>query len=105
MRRPTQPQRERLVLLAEECAEVIHAVTKILRHGYDSGHPRGGSDNREDLERECGNLRYAMVLMTTAKDIDKQEVHRFAQLKSEDVREYLHDQPRELLDKAATNAG
>lgn len=32
-------QAERLAMLAEECGEVIQAVGKILRHGYDSYHP------------------------------------------------------------------
>lgn len=37
--RLTPAQAERLAMLAEECAEVIQVVGKILRHGYDSHHP------------------------------------------------------------------
>ncbi len=43
---------ERLAVLAEECGEVIQAVSKIQRHGYDSGHPRGDTSNVDDLEYE-----------------------------------------------------
>lgn len=39
MNQMTEAERERLEMLAEEAAEVIQAVTKILRHGYDSYHP------------------------------------------------------------------
>ena len=35
----TAAQAERLAMLAEECGEVIQAIGKILRHGYDSYHP------------------------------------------------------------------
>ncbi len=35
----TPAQAERLAMLAEECAEVIQIVGKILRHGYESHHP------------------------------------------------------------------
>lgn len=48
----TPAEAERLALLAEECGEVIQAIGKILRHGYESRHPDGGPTNREALERE-----------------------------------------------------
>ena len=35
----TPAQAERLAMLSEECGEVIMAIGKILRHGYDSIHP------------------------------------------------------------------
>src|SRR5579872_899269 len=37
--RLTPAQIERLALLAEECGEVMQAVSKILRHGYESRNP------------------------------------------------------------------
>lgn len=40
-----------LVLLAEECAEVIQAVSKIQRFGINECHPRcPGYSNRDNLE-------------------------------------------------------
>ena len=54
----TPAQAERLAMLAEECAEVIQVVGKILRHGYDSHHPSDPSTtNRQLLEREITALR------------------------------------------------
>lgn len=69
--RMTPAQAERLTMLAEECAEVIHAVTKILRHGYDSHHPaRPGWDNRQQLEAEVGDLAAVLAGMRAAGDIE-----------------------------------
>lgn len=35
----TPAETERLAMLAEECAEVIQVIGKILRHGYENHHP------------------------------------------------------------------
>lgn len=45
----TPAEAERLAMLAEECAEVIQVVGKILRHGYDSYHPDQPSVSNRDL--------------------------------------------------------
>jgi NTP pyrophosphatase (non-canonical NTP hydrolase) len=47
-------------ILQEECAEVIQAVSKIRRFGYDSRWPEEGPNNRQLLEMEIGDL-LAMV--------------------------------------------
>ena len=52
----TPAEVERLALLAEEAAEVIQVVGKIIRHGYESTHPNGGKNNRELLEHELSDL-------------------------------------------------
>lgn len=54
----TEAQRERLEMLVEECSEVVHAATKILRHGYDSYHPEKPETlvNRKDLQYELLDL-------------------------------------------------
>lgn len=56
-------EREILSMLVEECAEVIHAVTKIFRHGENSYNPeKQGVNNLEQLNRELGDL-FAVVAM------------------------------------------
>ena len=66
----TPAQAERLTMLAEECAEVIHAATKILRHGYDNHHPdREGWTNRQQLEHELQNIGAVLAGMLLADDI------------------------------------
>ena len=47
---------ELLVLLIEECSEVIHAATKCLRFGYDIDHKTGYGNNRLVLSGEIGDL-------------------------------------------------
>lgn len=47
---------ELLVLLIEECGEVIQAATKCLRFGYDVDHGTGYGNNKKALSREVGDL-------------------------------------------------
>lgn len=62
----TPAQQERLVMLAEECTEVAHAVTKILRHGYDSCNPfsQDCETNQEHLFRELNDLAAVITMIT-----------------------------------------
>ena len=84
---------ERLALLAEEMGDAIQAIGKILRHGYASHHPESQQNNRDNLEHELGDVRFAMLLMCEAGDVDKQEIHDYADEKRESVAQYLHHQP------------
>lgn len=47
---------ELLVLLIEECAEVIQAATKCLRFGFDADHDVGYGRNDHQLAKECGEV-------------------------------------------------
>lgn len=51
-----------LVCLAEECAEVQHAIAKALRFGLDDGYPGGGTTNAKDIERELIDLSAVIEL-------------------------------------------
>lgn len=57
----TPAQAERLDILAEECAEVIQAIMKIKRHGFDSVNPAALSmeTNRQTLMRELFDVAAA----------------------------------------------
>lgn len=48
---------ELLILLIEECGEVIQAATKCLRFGYHSDHGVGYGVNSEVLSREIGDVQ------------------------------------------------
>lgn len=65
----TNAERERLAMLAEEAGEIVQAVGKVLRHGYDSRHPDGGPDNRASLERECRDFLGVLWGMQRAGDL------------------------------------
>lgn len=90
--RLTPAEAERLALLAEECGEVVQAVGKILRHGYESTHPDGGPTNRETLERECGDVYHVIWRLIAVGDIDGNSMSLWADDKAKKVAQYLHHQ-------------
>lgn len=72
----TPAQAERLAMLAEECGEVIQAVGKILRHGYDNYHPEQEKDppelrytNRQMLHDEVTDLVAVVSILEGNKDL------------------------------------
>lgn len=62
---------ERLALLSEECGEVVRAIGKIQRYGWESSSPfvAGGRTNRMALERELGSIRAVVNLMLDSQDL------------------------------------
>lgn len=85
-------QRERLACLAEEAGEIVQAVGKILRHGFDSAYDNGLS-NTEILEKEIGDLRYVVERLVLAGDIDPDAVRRASREKIARFRKFTHFQP------------
>lgn len=86
----TPAQAERLALIAEEAGEVVQAVGKILRHGYDSRHPNGGPDNRQQLETEIGHFIAATGILHAEGDIRETALSEATVLKVKTVAKYLH---------------
>ncbi len=67
----TNAEAERLAMLAEEAAEVVQIVGKILRHGYASYHPaQPGISNRELLDDELCDLLAIAKRMIREGDIE-----------------------------------
>jgi len=58
---------ERIAKLAEEAAEVVVALMKIARHGYNSR----GYNNKGDLHKEIGHLKAVVTMMINAGDLDE----------------------------------
>lgn len=90
---------ERLAILAEECAEVIQVVGKVLRHGW---HPTDHTtgivyDNRAELEAELGHVRNIAALMDAREDIDEEKVLDAALAKADKWGCYLHHQDEATL--------
>ena len=68
--RLTPAEAERLAMLAEEAGEIVQAVGKILRHGFDSYHPENPqTTNRMLLEGEINDLYAVVGLLAVAGDI------------------------------------
>jgi hypothetical protein len=83
---------ERLALLAEECGEVVQAMGKVLRHGYNSGPANGRLSNRVALEREIGDVRAVMELMSDAGDLRPPVVNSWRNEKRSAMRRWAHHQ-------------
>ncbi len=68
-------EQERLVILMEDCSEIIHMGSKILRHGYGSKNPDDKAPhdlrltNRESLEGEIGQLNWMTCQMIRSGDL------------------------------------
>lgn len=88
----TPAEAERLALLAEECGEAIQAISKVLRHGYESNHPDFAETNRTQLMKEIGDIYAAVGMMTGARDLDPDTIDRFSEEKTRRVRKYMHCQ-------------
>lgn len=95
-------QIERLTILAEEAAEVVQAVTKILRHGYESVHPScpDGYNNRVQFVKELGDLRAILAIMIQAGDVHVKDYIHAAAHKLERVQQYLHEPENKELAQA-----
>jgi len=88
----TSAEAERLAILAEECAEVIQAIGKILRHGYENYHPDGGPTNRKRLETELGHVSAATMMMRANADVDKRRILAYCKEKRSRIGKYSHHQ-------------
>ncbi len=87
-------EQERLAILSEELGECVQAIGKILRHGYESYHPHfpDRGTNRRQLERELGDVLFAMTLISEAGDLSMESIYERAREKDETTRQYLHHQ-------------
>lgn len=90
----TEAEIERLALLSEEMAESQQVIGKILRHGYRSFNPEipDSPINRASLERELGDVRYAISLMTLNGDVNEYYIKERARDKAATIHKYLHHQ-------------
>ena len=78
MELPTDAERERLVILMEECSEVVHIAAKVLRHGYESYHPMETEvTNRELLEGEIGQMAAAVDALVGRSDVNQHRISHF----------------------------
>jgi NTP pyrophosphatase (non-canonical NTP hydrolase) len=74
-------QQEILSIAQEECGEVIVAISKIFRFGFDSRWPEGGVDNRARLTEELGDLLAMVKLMSEYDIVDLEEMAKAGERK------------------------
>ena len=58
-------------ITAEECAEVIQAITKCQRFGLFQKNPNTGVTNRDHLAEEIGQLQYMLSELVSAWNLDE----------------------------------
>lgn len=71
----TDKTKEIMDITAEECAEVIVAISKISRFGIDNYKPNKPLTNRQHLEEEIGDLLAMVDLMEQFQVINMDRVN------------------------------
>ena len=85
-------QTERLALLAEEAAEVIQVVGKILRHGWESRHPtKDLGTNKERLESELGDMAVIVGLLAHHDEVNLDSIGDASEDKFRRIQKHLHE--------------
>jgi NTP pyrophosphatase (non-canonical NTP hydrolase) len=69
-------QKEVMLICQEECAEVIQAISKCFRFGFDSEFD--GKTNHQRLTEEVGDLMCMIDLMIEKNIVDDMSVHKAA---------------------------
>ena len=70
----------------EECAEVVQAISKVMRFGLDSTH--NGKSNRDHLEEELGDLQCMINLLIEAGVCDMVSVLEASKRKRNKLRQW-----------------
>jgi len=77
---------ETLVILQEEAAEVIHAISKIHRFGIDNSNPITGESSIETLHKELGDLQCMIHLCIDQGIIDPHRLEHYTVAKREKLK-------------------
>lgn len=81
-------QEELLVILQEECAEVIQAASKCRRFGIDNMYSKGTGTQRENLTKELGDLQCMIELCIDRGIVEKADVDAAVLNKQEKLKEF-----------------
>lgn len=85
-----------LVILAEECGEVLRIVGKCLRFGLDDYHPVNGFPNREALEIELGHLAALTEILVSNNVLRPEQIDAAAHRKLKTL-EAWYDHPGGMI--------
>lgn len=77
-----------LVVLAEECAEVIQAICKIQAFGMDSRHPETGVLNDASLRQEITDVLTVVDMLYDAEFLSWNDIEGRKELKLERMKRY-----------------
>lgn len=88
----TDYERELLVILMEECAEVTQAASKLIRFGKEN-RPDGGLSNAYHLGAEMGDLLHMVELAQDAGIVRETSIEEGRFRKRERLAKYLQSRP------------
>ena len=91
-----EAQVERLVIMQEAAAEVIHACSKILRYGYDSYHPSTKMTNSDALHAELADFVWLFNKFAAEGEISKERVHQMLEAKARLKKAYTKHQGEDM---------
>ena len=77
-----------LVVLAEECAEVVQAICKIQAFGMDSRHPETGVPNDASLQQEIADVLTVVDMLHDADFLSWSKIEERKELKLERMKRY-----------------
>ena len=90
---PTDREREILIVLIEEAAEIQHRATKALRFGLDESQPGNLYTNRERLAAEIGDLLAVVGLAGREGIVPRNHIAITRQRKDQKLAKYLQTDP------------
>jgi hypothetical protein len=67
-------ENKNLIILMEECAEVIHVCSKIMRFGIDDTNPQLQVTNRKHLEVELGGVLAIIGILEEQKTVSANQL-------------------------------
>jgi NTP pyrophosphatase (non-canonical NTP hydrolase) len=79
-------QKEIMLIAQEECAEVVQAISKCFRFGFNDAY--NGATNKEKLEEEVGDLLCMINMMMDNRIIDRLSVEFAIDAKSDKIRKW-----------------
>lgn len=91
---PTKAENEMLDILQEECAEVIQAISKIKRHGWDSYNPDilAAPTNQDHFSDEVAQLLTVVGMLMGGNRLSEVRMGEEAKRKEANLKKYTHYQ-------------
>lgn len=78
-------EQEIMDILQEECGELVTAISKVRRFGFDSSYKDGGTQ-REHLTQEAGDVILMIHLLTEHGVFTVEELEQASQRKAEKLK-------------------
>lgn len=90
-----------LMILAEECSEVIRIISKIMRFGLKDYHPKNKFVNQEALIEEVGHVFTMVNILIANKVLDRDKISHHSLEKLSNMAEWYR-KPAYLSDPSVT---